>query len=229
MKERGIEPNAITYSAAISACEKGDGQWEMALELLNEMKERGIEPNVITYSAAISACEKGDGQWEKALELLNDMKERGIEPNAYTYNATIEALYAGLQHNECCRLYREATQSGLYAHVWPHSLKMDLHGCSAAIACTVLGCYLQDIAAAPLHTGIDTITVVTGKGLGSGADGPVLTHTTRAFLTDILGPTVTAVPTNEGRFLLLKDDLLAWRNETHLMCPNNSMLGGGQV
>ena len=60
--------NVITYSAAISACEKAT-QAQKALELLEEMRQKGLEPDVITYNAAISACEKAT-QAEKALELL---------------------------------------------------------------------------------------------------------------------------------------------------------------
>ncbi|KAK3249083.1 hypothetical protein CYMTET_41480 [Cymbomonas tetramitiformis] len=63
MKRAGVEPNVITYSSLISACEKG-GQWEKALEVFAGMKKAGVEPNVITYSSLISACEKGE-QWEK--------------------------------------------------------------------------------------------------------------------------------------------------------------------
>ena len=48
----------IAYSAANSACEKGQ-QPQQALLLLQELQLRGLLPNVITYSAAISACEKG--------------------------------------------------------------------------------------------------------------------------------------------------------------------------
>ncbi len=48
----------ITYSAAISACEKGRRP-ERAPEPLAEMTQMGLESDVVTYSAAISASEKG--------------------------------------------------------------------------------------------------------------------------------------------------------------------------
>ena len=70
MKKKGITPVVITYSAAISACEKGQ-QWEEALRLLGEMKKKDITPNVITYNTTISACEKG-GQWVEALRLFGE-------------------------------------------------------------------------------------------------------------------------------------------------------------
>ena len=59
----GILPDTITYSAAISACEKAGGTDGMtnALKLLQEMKDSRITPNTITYNAAISACEKAGG------------------------------------------------------------------------------------------------------------------------------------------------------------------------
>ena len=55
----------VSYSAAISACEKGH-EWQRALQLLEEMATAGVAPNVYSYSAAISACEKG-ARWEEAL------------------------------------------------------------------------------------------------------------------------------------------------------------------
>ena len=54
MKGRGVIQNIISYSAAISACEKG-GQWEKPLELLKSMEVRGVEPDAISYNAAMSA------------------------------------------------------------------------------------------------------------------------------------------------------------------------------
>ena len=39
MQPRGVEPNVITWNAAISACAKG-AQWERALEFFEEMQRR---------------------------------------------------------------------------------------------------------------------------------------------------------------------------------------------
>ena len=56
MERKGIVADTITYSALISACEKG-GQWERALELAREIERKGIVADTITYSALITACE----------------------------------------------------------------------------------------------------------------------------------------------------------------------------
>ena len=93
MKHSGITPDTITYSAAISACEKAGGNNSMtnALTLLKEMKESKITPNTITYNAATSACEKAGGVDTNALTLLKEMKGLGIKPDTITYSAAISA------------------------------------------------------------------------------------------------------------------------------------------
>eukprot|EP00975_Prorocentrum_lima_P031894 6695567-Prorocentrum_lima.AAC.1 len=63
-----VEPDTITYNAAISACEKR-GEWVKALELLMGMGNVKVEANTISHNATVSACEKC-GEWVKALELL---------------------------------------------------------------------------------------------------------------------------------------------------------------
>ena len=65
MEKRGLNPDVISYSAAISSCRKGY-QWEKALQLLAQMESRKIKPDLVTYGAAISACEKGH-QWKCAV------------------------------------------------------------------------------------------------------------------------------------------------------------------
>jgi pentatricopeptide repeat protein len=46
MKREGVKPTVVTYSALISAAEKGQ-QWKLALEVLEEMKAAGHGANVI--------------------------------------------------------------------------------------------------------------------------------------------------------------------------------------
>jgi pentatricopeptide repeat protein len=162
---------------------------------------------VYAYNAAISACEKC-GKWKRALALLKEMAARGVALNVVSYSAAIETLYAGHQHDDCCRLYREATAGGLFESVRQGN-KLDLHGCSAAMACTILSCYLHDVRTTP-SLALADLTVVTGKGLGSGEGGPVLVHATRAHLVEIGGPYITEVPENAGRFVLRKEDVAEW-------------------
>ena len=78
----------ISFSVAISACEKG-GQWQRALALFDDMRKvgvtrrlesicrAGVTPSVISFSAANSACEKG-GQWQQALPLLDELHMAGV-------------------------------------------------------------------------------------------------------------------------------------------------------
>merc|ERR1711907_889494 len=73
--------DTITYSAAISACERGQ-QWITATTLLREMQQWHMKLDTITYSAAISACEKGQ-QWITATTLLREMQQVAPEAGYY--------------------------------------------------------------------------------------------------------------------------------------------------
>ena len=65
-----LQPNVISKSSAISACEKG-GQWPQALGLLFSKRHNHLLPDVISYTFVIIACEKG-GKWQQALGLLQE-------------------------------------------------------------------------------------------------------------------------------------------------------------
>ena len=67
MQGAGLTRDAISYDAAISACEKG-GQWQEGLLLLKEMQDVAVTSDVISSYAATSACEKGM-RWQKALSF----------------------------------------------------------------------------------------------------------------------------------------------------------------
>ena len=47
MRQQGVQPSVITYSAVISACGKGLLA-KRALQLLEQMQQKGLQPDVIT-------------------------------------------------------------------------------------------------------------------------------------------------------------------------------------
>ena len=56
----GVHGSAlVSYSAGISACEKGE-QWQRALALLSEMLEAKLDPDAASYSPTIVALLRRD-------------------------------------------------------------------------------------------------------------------------------------------------------------------------
>eukprot|EP00438_Fugacium_kawagutii_P026255 Skav215651 [mRNA] locus=scaffold1588:107069:118209:+ [translate_table: standard] len=110
-------PDAISYSAAISALEKGHleatsegprNEWALALSFFAAMGRAELRPDVICCNAAISACEK-QGHWEEAgkeswerwnwvelmelklvaLSLFASLERYDLSPTVVTWNAVL--------------------------------------------------------------------------------------------------------------------------------------------
>jgi len=71
MNKRGLDRDAITYSATISSLAKGK-QWGTALQVFEHMQAHNIEADVVTCCSLINALEKG-GQWELAEQVFLQM------------------------------------------------------------------------------------------------------------------------------------------------------------
>lgn len=84
-----IEPNVISFSAAIKSCEQV-GDWQSSIELLELMRAYGVQPNEITFCCIISAASKG---WASdiAVSILREMPMSGVPPNPLCYACTITA------------------------------------------------------------------------------------------------------------------------------------------
>jgi pentatricopeptide repeat protein len=59
MKEEGLVPDAITYSAAINAAATHGSQWQQALSLLREMRRARprLQPHRPAYNAMLKVSE----------------------------------------------------------------------------------------------------------------------------------------------------------------------------
>ena len=123
-----LMPNTITYSAASSACEKGQ-QWITATTWLREMQQWHMKLDAIAYSAASSACEKGH-EWEGSLVLLCQLQEARLKPDSTTYSASILT---------CSRSQKWHISLELLRNFWVQqddSMKVDMQTCrDVASAC----------------------------------------------------------------------------------------------
>merc|ERR1712070_1337307 len=82
----GMQADVISYSATLSACEKGQ-QWMAAVALLREMQQWQVQADVISYSSTISACEK-DQHSIMAVTSQHQMQQVYARPDESTGSAT---------------------------------------------------------------------------------------------------------------------------------------------
>jgi hypothetical protein len=97
-----VQPNTITFNAAISAWGNGrDPQrFAQAQALLREMQQlycngvREVKPTVVTYISMIQVLIKSDdpsAAGEQADKYLQEMKNENIKPNAFVFTNMIKA------------------------------------------------------------------------------------------------------------------------------------------
>ena len=105
-----LEPNLITYNAAISACEKGK-QPDKALELLEETQRKGMEPGSITYNAASSACEKSKAA-EQGLGAPRQLAAERLGPQHDHLQCSNQRMREGMKTTNFPSVFHSETQFG---------------------------------------------------------------------------------------------------------------------
>ena len=119
MRSAGVQPNLITWSAALDACAKAEpAQWQTAVGLLREMQEAGIPPTVVSYNAAITTCGRA-GELKQALQLTVEMRNAGIQRDLITWSALIDACAKAepAQWETALALLREMQEAGIFPTV----------------------------------------------------------------------------------------------------------------
>lgn len=101
MQRQGLTPDVVTYTAIISAYEKG-GQWRLALSAYEQMRERGCRPDAIVFNAVIDALWETGVIWAQrkvsshCQDICQGKAVRGVHrscPDGIVLNANIDALW----------------------------------------------------------------------------------------------------------------------------------------
>ena len=69
-------------------------QWELTINLAEDMWRSRLEPDVVGFKAAVSACQRPHArgqQWEHAINLSQEMWRSRFEPIVIGFNAAISA------------------------------------------------------------------------------------------------------------------------------------------
>ena len=111
-----LEPNVVSYSSAMTACERVS-LWEMVLNLLVEAEQLPEKANAFSYSSAIVACGQVESGWQRALALWSQMISASQpSPNVVAFNATLTALERATCWQLACSLleqFEDQTRSNL--------------------------------------------------------------------------------------------------------------------
>ncbi|KAJ8620400.1 hypothetical protein MRB53_028929 [Persea americana] len=99
MSERGIKPNAVTYTILIDGL-SGLGRVEKAEKLFEQMSPGWSKQDFpvwtkqgILFHTSIIDASCRVGNMKRAFALFDECIDRGIDPNALTYGALINGLF----------------------------------------------------------------------------------------------------------------------------------------
>ena len=89
-----VPMNVVGYNAALSACANA-GQWELAIQLLEDMLQQSDDPRVpmpdaVTYGTVLAACEKGE-QWQLVLKYARQMQEQNLALDGMSATSALHA------------------------------------------------------------------------------------------------------------------------------------------
>jgi pentatricopeptide repeat protein len=213
----GLSPNqqpgplsltTATYSAAISVC-VGSKEWNLALELLEEMEELEIPRNIVTYNTVIEAL---------------DAAEETIRAEIVYQSALRTGVYNHFANESVTESDNPSQQ--VLAAAANSTFVMDLHKFPTSVAKAAVMHVLGEICANALQRStllwevdevlrqLRPLEIITGRGkhvLSSGKRG-VLRDEISKFLLG-LGLEVEDNPINPGRILVPVASLGRWLNE----------------
>ena len=92
--------------------------WQVALQLFNELEFKSLQATVVTYNSAIHACAQA-ATWESAIWLLRDLEDEavGLQVNVISYSTTISSCEKSGQWQVALFLLKTLKQKKLQLNV----------------------------------------------------------------------------------------------------------------
>jgi len=86
---------SATYAAAMGACEKA-GQWQLAVQLFQQISDMGVKAEVGIFNSIVAACAHS-GEHVQARAVFDAMPSHSCQPDAVTFANLIRAYKKGGQ------------------------------------------------------------------------------------------------------------------------------------
>ena len=134
LKKQSDAFNVYSYSACMTVC-GAEGQWEKALQLLNELinhPDPSVGPNIPCYGAAITAC-RHSKQWREALRVFEHAKASGLTPDENLYRSIMHACSAAGEWETAINLLEEMKL--LRIRLTPYDYNAAMNACTRAGKC----------------------------------------------------------------------------------------------
>jgi len=112
MRERGIEPTAVTFNSVLDIIARQLSEPEKLAEVIADMKAADVSPDVVTYSILIKAsC--GVGELDSALALFEQLRRDGLLFDQVTFNTLLLACSKAGRLEEAERIFASVCELGM--------------------------------------------------------------------------------------------------------------------
>eukprot|EP00210_Caulerpa_lentillifera_P005231 g4998.t1 len=131
VERRGVQPNAITYTALIAACSVAE-DYNAAMKAYNKMKnaastDPSCQPNEVTYNKIITASEE-NGNYAFAINCFHETVTRGVEVDRAVYYSVLNSCLKTESWEEAERILSIIHGKGFAATLENYSAMIDHYG-----------------------------------------------------------------------------------------------------
>lgn len=113
-----MQVDVISFNASLSSC--GEGNWEKALILKNEIKGSQLHPTVVTKSSVMKCCCKA-AMWIQALDVWDELRAEHLVPNSICFTVAVSICEAAQRWLEALKFLKMMRESRCSPHVVTYS------------------------------------------------------------------------------------------------------------